>query len=91
MKPQRECLDRKTLLARLLRQYFFVSTFRACAESQASEYASRLVAMQSAEKNLDERLDEVMTLYRRMRQKGITTELLDEVSCLEAMTHDLPV
>ena len=87
MKPQRECLDRKTLLARLLRQYFFVSTFRACAESQASEYASRLVAMQSAEK----RLDEVMTLYRRMRQKGITTELLDEVSCLEAMTHDLPV
>ena len=90
MKPQRECLDRKTLLARLLRQYFFVTTFRACAESQASEHASRLAAMQSAEKNLDERLDEVTTLYRRMRQEAITTELLDVVSGFEAVMHDLP-
>ncbi len=84
-------MDRKTLLARLLRQYFFVSTFRACAESQASEHASRLAAMQSAEKNLDERLDEVTTLYRRMRQEAITTELLDVVSGFEAVMHDLPV
>jgi F-type H+-transporting ATPase subunit gamma len=91
VKPQRECLDRKTLLSRLLRQYFFVSTFRACAESQASEHASRLDAMQSAEKNQDERLDEVTTLYRRMRQEAITTELLDVVSGFEAVMHDLPV
>jgi len=90
VKPQHDCLDRKTLLSRLLRQYFFVSTFRACAESQASEHASRLAAMQSAEKNLDERLDEVMTLYRRMRQKAITTELRDGVSGLQAVMHDLP-
>lgn len=78
-------MDRKRLLAALLRQYFFVSIFRACAESQASEHASRLAAMQSAEKNLDERLEEVTTLFRRLRQESITTELLDVVSGYEAV------
>ena len=79
-------MDRKGLLAALLRQYFFVSISRACAESQASEHASRLAAMQSAEKNLDERLEEVTTLFRRLRQDAITTELLDVVSGFEAVT-----
>ena len=35
-----------------VREYLFVSIFRACAESLASEYASRLAAMQRAEKTL---------------------------------------
>ncbi len=81
-------MDRKRLLAALLRQYFFVSIFRACAESQASEHASRLAAMQSAEKNLDERREEVTTLFRRLRQEAITTELLDVVSGFEAVTAE---
>jgi F-type H+-transporting ATPase subunit gamma len=78
-------MDRKLLLATLLRQYFFVTIFRACAESQASEHASRLAAMHSAEKNLQERLEEVTTLFRRVRQEAITTELLDVVSGFEAV------
>lgn len=81
-------MERKHLLAALLRQYFFVSLFRACAESQASEHASRLAAMQSAEKNLEERLEEVATLFRRLRQEAITTELLDVVSGFEAVTAE---
>jgi len=81
-------MDRRHLFAALLRQYFFVSIFRACAESQASEHASRLAAMQSAEKNLDEKLKEVITQFRRMRQEAITTELLDVVSGFEAVTVD---
>ncbi len=78
-------MDRKRLLAALLRQYFFVSIFQACAESQASEHASRLAAMQSAEKNLDEKLEEMTALFRRQRQEAITTELLDVVSGFEAV------
>ncbi|KAA3624930.1 MAG: F0F1 ATP synthase subunit gamma, partial [Proteobacteria bacterium] len=80
-----------SLLTALLRQYFFVSISRACAESQASEHASRLNTMQSAQKNLDERIDEVTMQYRRLRQEAITTELLDVVSGFEAATatnHD---
>jgi F-type H+-transporting ATPase subunit gamma len=80
-------MERKQLLATLLRQYFFVSLFRACAESQASEHASRLAAMHSAEKNLDERREEVTSLFHRLRQDAITNELLDVVSGFEAVMH----
>ncbi|QBQ55318.1 F0F1 ATP synthase subunit gamma [Nitrosococcus wardiae] len=79
-------MNRQHLLSSLLQQYFFVSIFRACAESQASEHGSRLAAMQAAEKNLDERLDEIITEFRRVRQESITTELLDVVSGFEALT-----
>lgn len=43
-----------TTLRTLIREYLFVSLFRACAESLASENASRLTAMQRADKNVDE-------------------------------------
>jgi len=38
----------------------FVSLFRACAESLASENASRLAAMQRADKNINDLLDDLM-------------------------------
>jgi F-type H+-transporting ATPase subunit gamma len=79
-------MDRGTLLRRLLHQYLFVSIFRACAESQASEHSSRLASMQRAERNLDNRLEEVTTEFRRARQSAITAELLDVVSGFEAIT-----
>ena len=41
-----------------IRSYLFVSLFRACAESLASENASRLAAMQRADKNIAEMLDD---------------------------------
>ena len=74
------------LLSALLRQYFFVTLFRACAESLAAEHNSRLAAMQNAEKNIDERMGEVNGAYRRERQGAITAELLDVVSGFEALT-----
>jgi F-type H+-transporting ATPase subunit gamma len=79
-------MDRDILLSRLLNQYLFVSIFRACAESQASEHASRLEAMQSAERNLDERLEQVTATFRRARQNVITSELLDVISGFETLT-----
>lgn len=78
-------MERETLLQRLLNQYLFVTIFRACAESQASEHASRLAAMQSAQRNLDDRLEEVTMVFRRARQNSITSELLDVVSGFEAI------
>jgi F-type H+-transporting ATPase subunit gamma len=80
-------LPRHTLLRHLLRQYFFVSISRACADSQAAEHGSRLVAMQAADRSLAERLDEVTMSYRRARQAVITSELLDVVSGFETITH----
>ena len=54
--PRSWAAARATLRA-LIREYLFVSLFRACAESLASENASRLAAMQRADKNIDELLE----------------------------------
>jgi F-type H+-transporting ATPase subunit gamma len=79
-------MDWRRLFSSLVRQYFFVSLYRAMAESLASENGSRLAAMQAAERNIEERLDEITTKYNRRRQDSITSELLDVVSGFEALT-----
>ncbi len=73
-------------LSALIREYLFVSLFRACAESLASENASRLAAMQRAEKNIDELLEDLNGAFHRLRQSGIDEELFDVVSGFEALS-----
>ena len=72
-------------LRALIREYLFVSLFRACAESLASENASRLAAMQRADKNIDEMLEELNGSFHRLRQSGIDEELFDVISGFEAL------
>ena len=50
--------DRERTLQAFVREYLFVSLFKACAESLAAENASRLAAMQRAEKNIDDLVEE---------------------------------
>ncbi len=69
----------------LIRNYLFVSLFRACAESLASENASRLAAMQRAEKNIDELLEDLNRAFHRLRQSTIDEELFDVISGSEAL------
>ncbi len=78
-------MDWEALFAALVRQHLFVALYRACVESLASEDASRLAAMQNAERNIQERLDELTTAYHHQRQNTITAELLDIVSGFEAV------
>jgi len=79
--------DDLTTLRALIREYLFVSLFRACAESLASENASRLAAMQRADKNIDELLKTLNETYHRLRQSGIDEELFDVISGFEALKH----
>ena len=72
-------------LRALIREYLFISLFRACAESLASENASRLAAMQRAEKNINELLENLNRTFHRMRQDGIDEELFDVVSGFVAL------
>lgn len=74
-------------LRALIREYLFVSLFRACAESLASENSSRLAAMQRADKNIDELLDNLSGEYYRVRQSGIDEELFEVVSGFEALSR----
>ncbi len=80
-------MERSRLFSALLRQHFFVTVFRACAESLAAENASRLAAMQAAEKNLSERHTALLGALRRTRQDAITHELLDVGAGYEALRH----
>jgi F-type H+-transporting ATPase subunit gamma len=75
-------------LRALVGEFLFVSLFRACAESLASENASRLKAMQRAEKSIDELLGELAHQYHHKRQSAIDEELFDVVSGFEALNAD---
>jgi F-type H+-transporting ATPase subunit gamma len=85
MLPEVMCSDTVTLRA-LIREYLFISLFRACAESLASENASRLAAMERADKNIDELLETLHGTFHRIRQAGIDEELFDVISGFEALS-----
>jgi len=72
-------------LLALISAYLFVSLFKACAESLASENASRLEAMQRADKNIGDLLDSLGHKFHRLRQSSIDEELFDVVSGFEAL------
>lgn len=78
-------MERPQLLSALIGQYLFSQLYRAYAESLTSENASRLITMQAAEKNIEERLAELNTEYHGQRQGQITSELLDIMSGVEAL------
>jgi len=71
-------------LAACIREYLFVSLYRACAQSLASENAARLVAMQRAEKNIGELLQQLTQDFHRVRQGSIDEELFDLIAGFEA-------
>ncbi len=72
-------------LGALIREYLFVSLFRACAESLASENASRLVAMRRADRNIGELLESLGATFHNVRQSGIDEELFDVIAGFEAL------
>ena len=77
-----------TTLRALIREYLFISLFRACAESLASENASRLAAMQRADKNIDDLLETLHGTFHQLRQSGIDEELFDVISGFEALSKE---
>jgi F-type H+-transporting ATPase subunit gamma len=83
-------MDPGRLMCWLVQQRLFVVIYRALAESLASEHASRLMATQAAELNIEERCDSLRELYRLRRQQTITRELLDVVSGYEAVSSAEP-
>jgi F-type H+-transporting ATPase subunit gamma len=73
----------RTLRA-FVREYLFVSLYKACAESLAAENGSRLAAMQRAEKNIDDMVEDLNQTFHRLRQSSIDEELFDVVSGYES-------
>ncbi|MCL5128218.1 F0F1 ATP synthase subunit gamma [Algibacter sp. L4_22] len=80
--------DSSKLIHRLIREYLFVTLYKSCTESLASENFSRLNAMQRAEKNIEELLDEIGHTYHRLRQSSIDEELFDVISGFTALKKE---
>ncbi|WP_215224993.1 F0F1 ATP synthase subunit gamma [Echinicola shivajiensis] len=81
--------DREKTLGLLVREYLFVSLYRACASSLTSENTSRLASMQRVEKNIREFLENLQELYYQKRQEVTDNELFDLISGFEALRNDL--
>jgi F-type H+-transporting ATPase subunit gamma len=73
-------------LKALIGEHLFILMFQACAQSLASENASRLAAMQRAEDNIVKILEDLSRTFHRMRQQSIDEDLFDVVSGYESLT-----
>ncbi len=58
---------------------------QALLESYASELAARMTAMDAATKNADEMIAHLTSVYNRLRQETITSELLDIMNGADAL------
>jgi F-type H+-transporting ATPase subunit gamma len=72
--------DPESVLDGLLPRYVETQVFQAVLENKASEYSAKMIAMQNATKAAGDLID-ALTLYaNKVRQAGITTELMEIVS-----------
>jgi len=71
--------DMNTVLSQLIPKLAHLMLYTALLDSNASEHAARMVAMQTATDNADELLRELNLQYNKSRQQAITSELLDIV------------
>jgi F-type H+-transporting ATPase subunit gamma len=75
----------KELFDRLLPKHVEVQVYRALLESSASEHGARMTAMDSATKNAADMIESLTLNMNKVRQAGITKEILEVVSGAEAL------
>ena len=73
------------ILERLLPRYVEGRVFAAMLDAAASEQAARQRAMKSATDNAEELMKNLATVANKMRQAGITTEIMEIVGGAEAL------
>jgi len=77
--------DAESIFAELLPRYATAKLFAALADALASEHGARMIAMGAARKNAGELIDLLVLRRNRLRQAGITKELLEIVGGAEAL------
>ena len=65
------------VLEGLVPHYVHFSVYQMVLESRASEHSARMVAMKSATDNAKQLIKDLTLEYNKVRQAGITTELLE--------------
>jgi len=77
--------DAESIFTELLPRYATAKLFAGLADALASEHGARMIAMGAARKNAGELIDLLVLRRNRMRQAGITKELLEIVGGAEAL------
>jgi len=77
--------SQEVLFERLLPKSVEILVYRALLESQAAEEAARMAAMENASKNCSDLIQKVTLQANKVRQAGITKELMDIVGGVEAL------
>lgn len=72
------------VFAYLVPKYVELNIYGTCIESATCEYAARRTAMENANENAKEMLDDLETAYNRARQTQITDQLIEIVAGSEA-------
>jgi F-type H+-transporting ATPase subunit gamma len=75
------------LLEQLASEYLFAEIAQACMESLVSEHSARLITMDSASRNIDERFENLRQRERIARQEQTTADMLDVIVGSEAVNH----
>jgi F-type H+-transporting ATPase subunit gamma len=68
------------LFAALLPRHVEIQMFRILLESSAAEHGARMAAMDSATNNAEEMIDSLTLYLNRVRQAGITKEIIEVIS-----------
>jgi F-type H+-transporting ATPase subunit gamma len=77
--------SQQTIFDMLLPKNIEIQIFRALLESQASEEAARMTAMENATKAAGDMIASLTLQYNKARQANITKELMDIVGGVEAL------
>ncbi|NLW36913.1 ATP synthase F1 subunit gamma [Syntrophorhabdus aromaticivorans] len=77
--------DRSAIIETLIPKYLSTKIYYALAESQTSEHAARMAAMENATSNCGEMVRYLTLVYNKRRQEGITNEMMDIVGGAEAL------
>jgi F-type H+-transporting ATPase subunit gamma len=75
----------KEVLAEVVQRMVMAELVYASLNGQASEHGSRMTAMDAATKNASDLVDRLRLTYNKLRQSGITAELLDIIGGAEAI------
>ena len=80
--------DQKEILNEMIPRFTALQIYQAVLESQASEHAARMVAMRNATENAKELVSALQLAYNKVRQQGITNDILDIVGGAEALAAE---
>jgi len=78
--------DERVILDEIIPRFTALQVYQAVLESQASEHAARMIAMRNATDNAKELVGALQLAYNKVRQQGITNDILDIVGGAEALS-----